>query len=152
MSRRSGWPLWVQHHNGIFGSTDAGRNWTEFTGVKPAVFGFAVAVHPHDPQTAWFVPGVSRMNAASPSTGSSASRGPATGESPLNPLRNGLPQSHCYDVIFRHGLDVDESGNRLAMGSSTGSLWISENGGDDWKCLNSHLPQIYSVRFSRLNS
>jgi hypothetical protein len=40
-------------------------------------------------------------------------------------------------------------GNQLAMGSSTGGLWISENGGDHWDCLSNHLPQIYTVRFSR---
>ena len=29
---------------------------TEITGVEPSTFGFAVAVHPRDPDTAWFVP------------------------------------------------------------------------------------------------
>ncbi|MCA9093025.1 MAG: exo-alpha-sialidase, partial [Planctomycetaceae bacterium] len=139
--------LWVQHHNGIFGSTDGGMNWKEFTDVQPSVFGFAVVVHPHDPKTAWFVPGV-KDECRIPVDGKLTVTRTRDGGASFESLRNGLPQTHCYDVIFRHGLDVDESGNRLAMGSSTGSLWISENGGDDWACLNSHLPQIYSVRFS----
>src|SRR4029077_19433940 len=44
--------MWVQHHNGIFRSTDGAASWTEIKDVKPSVFGFAVAVHPHDPNTA----------------------------------------------------------------------------------------------------
>ena len=51
--------LWVQHHNGIFRSTDSATSWSEITGVKPSAFGFPVAVHPKDPDTAWFVPGIS---------------------------------------------------------------------------------------------
>ncbi len=47
---------WVQHHNGIFRSTDNSSSWQELQNVPPSAFGFAVAVHPHDADTAWFVP------------------------------------------------------------------------------------------------
>ena len=57
-------------------------------------------------------------------------------------------EQQAYDIVFRHGLDVDETGERLILGSSTGSLWISENGGDSWDTVSTHLPQIYCVRFS----
>src|SRR5262245_36881416 len=43
--------FWAQHHNGVFRSVDGSRRWTELTQVPPSVFGFAVAVHPHDPDT-----------------------------------------------------------------------------------------------------
>jgi hypothetical protein len=33
------------------------------------------------------------------------------------------------------------------MGSTTGSLWVSDNGGDAWQLVNAHLPPIYAVRF-----
>ena len=62
-------------------------------------------------------------------------------------LRNGLPQQDAYDLVFRHALDVDNSGDRLAFGSTTGSLWLSEDGGDGWKTLSKHLPPVYAVRF-----
>ena len=39
-------------------STDDAASWTEIHEVPPSVFGFAVAVHPADPDTAWFVPAV----------------------------------------------------------------------------------------------
>ena len=50
--------LWIQHHNGIFHSTDGGASCVEIETAHPSSFGFAVAVHPEDPGTAWFVPGV----------------------------------------------------------------------------------------------
>ncbi len=63
-------------------------------------------------------------------------------------LREGLPQRDAYDLVFRHGLDVDASGERLAFGSTTGGLWVSENGGDSWTTVSSHLPPVYAVAFA----
>ena len=63
-------------------------------------------------------------------------------------LREGLPQEHAYDLIYRHALDVDGSGDRLLMGSTTGGLWISENQGDSWACVSAHLPPVYAVHFA----
>ncbi|MCZ3114687.1 hypothetical protein NYZ21_19830, partial [Acinetobacter baumannii] len=59
----------------------------------------------------------------------------------------GLPAPPAYDLIYRHGLAVDGSGERLAMGSTTGGLWVSENGGERWTCVSAHLPLVYCVRF-----
>ena len=44
--------LWVQHHNGIFKSTDGAASWSEIQNVQPSAFGFAVAVHPRNPEIA----------------------------------------------------------------------------------------------------
>ena len=49
--------LWVQHHAGIFKSVNDGKQWTRVH-AKPSAFGFGVVVHPADPDTAWFVPGI----------------------------------------------------------------------------------------------
>ncbi|HEX6363941.1 MAG TPA: sialidase family protein, partial [Albitalea sp.] len=48
--------LWMQHHNGIWRSVDNAATWQEVTTAPLSSFGFAVAVHPGDPHTAWFVP------------------------------------------------------------------------------------------------
>jgi hypothetical protein len=50
--------MWVQHHNGIFVSSDEGKTFSEIKGVEPSTFGFPVVVHPREPDTAWFVPEV----------------------------------------------------------------------------------------------
>lgn len=140
--------LWVQHHNGIFRSNDAGASFTEITDVKPSAFGFAVAVHPDDPDTAWFVPAV-KDEKRYPMDGRVVVNRTRDGGRSFETLTRGLPQEHAYDLVFRHALDVDETGERLAFGSTTGSLWISEDGGDSWRTLSSNLPPIYAVRFEK---
>ena len=140
--------LWVQHHNGIFRSTDAAASWSEITDVKPSVFGFPVAVHPADHNTAWFIPAV-KDEKRYPADGRVVVNRTRDGGRTFETLTRGLPQEHAYDLVFRHALDVDETGDRLAFGSTTGSLWMSENGGDSWQTLSSNLPPIYAVRFEK---
>jgi photosystem II stability/assembly factor-like uncharacterized protein len=140
--------MWVQHHNGIFRSTDAGATFSEITDVKPSAFGFAVAVHPEDPETAWFVPAV-KDEKRYPMDGRVVVNRTRDGGKGFETLTRGLPQEHAYDLVFRHALDIDQSGERLAFGSTTGSLWITEDGGDSWQTLSSNLPPIYAVRFER---
>jgi photosystem II stability/assembly factor-like uncharacterized protein len=60
-------------------------------------------------------------------------------------LREGLPQRNAYDVVYRHALA--NSGGTLAFGSTTGNLYVSEDGGDSWETVGNNLPPIYSVRF-----
>ena len=49
--------MWMQHHCGIFRSTDAGAPGRQLK-LPVDDFGFAVAAHPKDPLTAWFVPAI----------------------------------------------------------------------------------------------
>jgi hypothetical protein len=116
-------------------------------GLEPSAFGFAVAVHPNDPDTAWFVPAVSDQRRI-PADGRVVVTRTRDGGRTAEVLRNGLPQEHAYDLTFRHALDVDETGNVLAFGSTTGGLWTSDNQGDSWQCVSAHLPPIYCVRFA----
>ena len=140
--------MWVQHHNGIFHSVDGSQTFREIDQAGPSTFGFAVCAHPHDAQTAWFVPAV-KDECRVPADGQLVVTRTRNGGATFETLRSGLPQQDCYDIVFRHGLDVDSTGDLLAMGSSTGGLWISENGGDHWQGISNTLPQIYAVRISR---
>lgn len=137
--------IWIQHHNGIFKSTDSGATCSELVDVEPSVFGFAVVVHPEDPDRAWFVPGV-KDEARYPVDGALVVNRTMDGGKSFETLRSGLPQSHAYDLVYRHGLDIDASGDMLAFGSTTGNLWVSENQGDDWVQVSAYLPPVYSVR------
>ena len=140
--------LWIQHHNGIFKSSDCAATWSEIRDVKPSSFGFPVAVHPRDPNTAWFVPAV-KDEKRFPAGGSVVVNRTRDGGQTFETLTRGLPQEHAYDLVFRHALDVDESGDRLAFGSTTGSLWFSEDSGDSWQTASAHLPPVYAVRFEK---
>lgn len=138
--------LWIQHHNGIFRTTDGAKTWTEIKTASPSVFGFAVAVHPREPATAWFVPAVKDMTRI-PVDGKVVVSITRDGGKTFKVLRKGLPQEHAYDLTYRHGLDIDPSGDRLAFGTTTGGLWITENQGESWAEVSSHLPPVYCVRF-----
>jgi len=138
--------LWVQHHNGIFRTFDGGKRWEECTDVKPSEFGFAVVVHPHDPLTAWFVPGV-KDETRLPVDGKLVVTRTRDGGRTFESLSGGLPQGPAYDVVYRHALDIDPTGLRLAMGSTTGGLWTTEDGGENWTLLDARLPPVYAVRF-----
>ena len=138
--------LWCQHHCGIWRSGDAGRSWQRIEGAPLSSFGFAVAVHPQDADTAWFVPGVADQRRV-PVEGALAVNRTRDGGKTFETLRLGLPQVHCYDLVYRHGLAVAEDGATLLMGSTTGNLWASNNGGERWQTVSSNLAPIYALRF-----
>jgi hypothetical protein len=138
--------FWAQHHNGVFRSSDGAASFQEIKAIAPSKFGFAVAVHPKKGDTAWFVPAV-KDECRVPVDAKLVVARTRDGGKSFSILRKGLPQDNAYDLIYRHGLDVDASGERLAFGSTTGALWLSEDQGDSWRCLSEHLPPIHCVRF-----
>ena len=139
--------VWCQHHNGVFRSRDAGATWHELTAIRPSKFGFAVAAHPRDPQTAWFVPAV-KDERRIPVDGKVVVARTRDGGRSFETLRNGLPQHHAYDLVWRHALAVDATGEILAFGSTSGGLWISQDAGDSWNAPEMRLPPIAAVRFA----
>jgi photosystem II stability/assembly factor-like uncharacterized protein len=138
--------LWCQHHGGIWRSTDNAANWVEVKDVPVSNFGFAVAVHPRDPDTAWFVPAVADQQRVPVGGALVVNRTRAGGRS-FETLRAGLPQAHAYDLMYRHALAVAGDGRTLLMGSTTGGLWASDDAGDHWQAASLNLPPIAAVRF-----
>ena len=137
--------LWIQHHNGVFASTEGYGRWRELT-PPISSFGFAVAAHPSKPGTAWFAPAI-KDEFRYPVDGKLVVNRTDDGGATFTTLSAGLPQEHAYDLIYRHGLEVDDSGERLAMASTTGGLWFSDNGGESWSAAPARLPPVYAVRF-----
>ncbi len=138
--------LWQQNHCGIFRSTDGARAWQAISQPgDTAHFGFAVAADERDPQTAWVVPAVADEQRRAVEDALCVCRTEDGGQS-WTPLRNGLPQQDCYDITYRHALDIH--GDTLAFGTTTGNVFVSEDRGDTWTCLGNHFPPVYSVRFA----
>ncbi len=138
--------LWMQHHNGIFRSDNAGEDWQELLDVPPSTFGFSVAVHPTAPDTAWFVPAIKDEQRIPVDARVVVTRTRDAGQT-FEVLSQGLPNKNAYDLVYRHALDVAGNGEQLAFGSTTGSLWISEDQGDSWQTISEHLPPVLCVRF-----
>jgi photosystem II stability/assembly factor-like uncharacterized protein len=137
--------LWCQHHGGLYRSTDAGLVWQPIAAPSPSAFGFPVAAHPSDPLRAWFAP-----------AHSDARRMPVDGRMVVNETRDGgasfvahgpgLPQRNAWHLVYRHALVASEDGRTLAMGSTTGGLWVSDDEGAQWQCISRDLPPIAVLR------
>lgn len=137
--------FWCQHHMGIWRSTDDLASWEQLR-AQPSSFGFPVAVHPKDPERAWFVPAHSDQKRA-PIDGRVVVTRTRDGGKTFEVLDRGLPQEFAYDLVYRHALDISADGEQLAFGSSTGNLWITDDQGETWHPVAHHLPPIYAVRW-----
>jgi photosystem II stability/assembly factor-like uncharacterized protein len=137
--------VWQQNHSGVFYSSDGAQNWRKVSHPDQGVhFGFPVAVDDNDGKTAWLVPGKADMQRTTIDGALFVARTQDGGET-WKQLREGLPQENAYDVIYRHALANHEA--FVAFGTTTGNLYLSENGGDSWLTVANNLPPIYSVRF-----
>jgi photosystem II stability/assembly factor-like uncharacterized protein len=137
--------LWAQNHFGIYRSSDGGAQWTRIKPPQPTDFGFAVAVHPRDANTAWFVPAHSDQQRI-PVDGRMVVTRTRDGGASFETLGEGLPARDAYHLVYRHALDVGADGGTLAMASTTGGLWVSEDGGAAWTCVSRDLPPVSVVR------
>ena len=147
--------VWLQHHGGLYRSTDGGRAWQAIAAPAPSGFGFAVAAHPRDPQRAWFVPAHSDQQRM-PVDGQMVVNETRDGGRTFRSLAYGLPPKDAYHLVYRHALACADDGSALAMGSTTGGLWFSDDPGSgseaglgqQWHCLSRDLPPIAAVRFA----
>jgi hypothetical protein len=139
--------MWCQHHCGIFVSDDGGMTFRDSLDVAPSAFGFAVAAHPQNRDRAWFAPAV-KDECRVPVDAKLVVTETQDGGIRFTARRNGLPQTDAYDLIYRHALVVDSSGAHLALGSTTGNLWASDDSGENWQQLSATLPPIAALAFA----
>ena len=139
--------LWVQHHCGIYRSTDGARSWQAIAAPEPSGFGFAVACDPVDPDRAWFVPAEADAKRI-PVDGAVVVTRTDDGGASFKAARAGLPQARAYHLAYRHALDLAPDRRTLAMASTTGGLWISADAGDTWHGVSRDLPPVAVVRFA----
>jgi hypothetical protein len=137
--------VWQQNHCGVFYSADGAATWSKVSSPDQGVhFGFPVAVDEENGETAWVVPGRADMQRMAIDGSLFVARTEDGGKTWAQ-LRKGLPQENAYDVVYRHALD--NSGDGIAFGSTTGNLYVSEDCGESWSPVANNLPPIYSVRF-----
>jgi hypothetical protein len=139
--------MWVQHHCGIYKSTDSADSWQSVPAPEVSGFGFAVACDPRDPDRAWFVPAISDT-LRYPVDGKFVITRTDDGARTFRAFGSGLPQKNAYHLVYRHGLDVACDGYTLAMATTTGGLWISSDAGENWVEVSNHLPPAATVRFA----
>ncbi|THD85683.1 exo-alpha-sialidase [Aliigemmobacter aestuarii] len=144
MGRSAEGVIWQQNHHGVFRSTDDGRNWQDVTEGLPSTFGFPVAAHPADSQTAWVVPLNGDMQGRYPPDAACAVWRTQDGGQTWQALRNGLPQEGCFFTVLRQAMAIDADA-RLSFGTNSGSVFHSDDGGETWQEIARHLPTVLSV-------
>ncbi len=140
--------IYMQNHQGVYRSRNAGEVWEEITHGLPSTFGFPVGAHPREAGKLWVFP----LN------GDSQGRWPVDnralvwksedgGES-WQPKGRGLPERDCYFTVLRQGMAVDGgSPCGVAFGTNSGSVFFSGDEGESWQEVARHLPTVLSVEF-----
>lgn len=138
--------LFLQNHWGLYRSDDWGDSWQDVANGVPSDFGFAMHMHPTDPDTVYIVPLESDQFRCTPEAKLRVYRTRNAGES-WEPLAKGLPQSDAYETVLRDAMtgdSVDPAG--IYFGTRSGKLFGSNDSGESWKEMADGLPPIVCVK------
>jgi photosystem II stability/assembly factor-like uncharacterized protein len=137
--------LFMQKHWDVMRSDDGGDSWREVSGNLPSDFGFAVAVHAHEPETIYVVPILSDALHYPPDGKLRVYRSRSGGEE-WEALTKGLPQEHCYVNVLRDAMAVDRADPcGIYFGTTGGQVYASNDSGDSWTPVVRDLPAVLSV-------
>lgn len=138
--------LYLQNHWGLYRSDDWGDSWTDIANGVPSDFGFAMEVHPSEPDTVYIIPLDSDQFRVVPEAKLRVYRTRDAGAS-WHPLAEGLPQENAYECVLRDGLATDGGDPAgLYFGTRGGKLFGSADGGDHWMSISDALPPITCVK------
>jgi photosystem II stability/assembly factor-like uncharacterized protein len=143
--------MFLQNHWGLYRSDDSGENWKDVANGVPSDFGFAMAIHPGDPDCAWIVPLESDQFRCTPEGKLRVYRTRNAGKK-WEPLAKGLPQKDAYETVLRDALAVDaEDPVGVYFGTRNGKLFGSSNEGKSWSTLADGLPPVVCVKTARVS-
>ena len=138
--------LFLQNHWGLYRSDDWGDRWVDIANGVPSDFGFAMAMHPRDPDTVYIVPLESDEFRCTPEARLRVYRTRDAGES-WEPLTKGLPQEGAFENVLRDALDTDMgTPGGVYFGTRSGKLFASADDGDSWSLLHGGLPPVVCVK------
>lgn len=146
--------LYQQNHCGIYRLDRPERRWVRIGEAMPKRIGdvgFPIVLHPTDPDTAWVVP----MDGQTVWPRTSIGGKPAVYRTRdagkrWQRLDSGFPKSQAWFTVLRQAMCTDQHVPRVGVyfGTTGGEVWASTNDGQTWRCIASHLPEIYSVTHS----
>jgi photosystem II stability/assembly factor-like uncharacterized protein len=144
--------LYQRNHCGVYRSDDGSETWQEISAGLPTDFGFAMAAHPRDPDTAWVIPlSIPEEGRLMPGAHAAVWRTHDRGASWVC-ADQGLPQRDAFLSVLREAMardTLDPVG--VTFGTSTGQLWHSADGGDTWRMITDTLPEIWGVEANVLD-
>jgi photosystem II stability/assembly factor-like uncharacterized protein len=138
--------LYLQNHWGLYRTDDAGESWKDVANGVPSDFGFAMAVHPHDADTAYIVPLESDEFRCTPEGRLRVYRTRDAGKS-WQPLTRGLPQKDALETVLRDALATDSFEKAgVYFGTRSGKLFASRDAGSSWTKIADGLPPVVCVK------
>ena len=138
--------LFLQNHWGLYRSDDWGDSWQDVANGVPSDFGFAMAMHPHQPETVYIVPLESDQFRCTPEAKLRVYRTKNGGKS-WEPMMKGLPQSGAYETVLRDALAADSFNPAgVYFGTRSGKVYGSTDDGDSWQEIADGLPAVVCVK------
>jgi hypothetical protein len=143
--------VFMQLHWNVMRTDNAGELWTNISGNLPTDFGFPIEVHPHEPETVYVIP-ITSDSEHYVHEGKLRVFRSRSGGTEWEALTNGLPQKDCYVNVLRDAMSTDalEEGG-IYFGTSGGQVYVSPDGGDNWRAIVHDLPAVLSVEVQTLS-
>ncbi|MBI4563872.1 MAG: hypothetical protein HY716_04165 [Planctomycetes bacterium] len=136
--------MYQQNHVGVYRSDDHGDTWCAIHKGLPYDYGFGLALDLDDGDACFVVPLQPEEFAYRATTGRFAVyRG---GHRGWRASDRGLPATGAYLNVLREGMSNDTlKPGGVYVGTGTGQLFASRDGGRSWKAIAMYLPPILSV-------
>jgi photosystem II stability/assembly factor-like uncharacterized protein len=144
--------LFLQNHWGLYRTDDWGDSWKDVANGVPSDFGFAMTMHPHQPETVYIVPLESDQFRCTPEAKLRVYRTKNGGES-WEPMTKGLPQSGAYETVLRDALTADSSNPAgIYFGTRSGKVFGSTTDGDSWQEIADGFPAVVCVKAAAISA
>ena len=138
--------LFLQNHWGLYRSDNRAENWTDIANGVPSDFGFAMVMHPRNPDCVYILPVESDEFRCACDGRLRVYRSRNAGAS-WEPLVHGLPQKRAYETVLRDGMATDSFDPAgIYFGTRSGQLFSSSDEGKTWKKILDGLPSVVCVR------
>lgn len=138
--------MFLQNHWGLYRSDDRGENWTDIANGVPSDFGFAMAIHPRDADSAFILPLESDMFRCTPEGKLRVYRTRDAGAS-WQPLSAGLPQQDAFETVLRDAMTTDVLDPLgVYFGTRSGKVFASADEGQSWAEVADGLPPVVAVK------
>jgi hypothetical protein len=138
--------MFLQFHGGVYRSDDAGGTWAAIGAGLPSDFGFALALDPADPDSAYVIPLTADIDRVTPDGRVRVYETRDAGAS-WEPRGDGLPHEHAYLTVLREAFDWLGEGDALELyfGATSGTVFGSGDAGASWFDVATYLPPVLSV-------